>query len=38
MLDWPLVFGELEPLSALREMPEPLLKLEQLKQRVESGG
>ena len=34
-IDWRLVFAELEPLLALRETPENLEKLKQLKSKIE---
>jgi hypothetical protein len=36
-LDWKLVFRELEPLAALRETPEVLERLRELKARIEKG-
>lgn len=36
-LDWRLIREELEPLLALRETPENLDKLEQLRSKVEKG-
>ncbi len=37
VLRWPLVLDELQPLLALRETPENLDKLLQLRARIESG-
>ncbi|TAN48170.1 MAG: hypothetical protein EPN19_16455 [Betaproteobacteria bacterium] len=36
-LDWALIVDELKPLLALRESPENLDRLMQLKQKIESG-
>jgi hypothetical protein len=36
-LDWKLIFAELEPLVALRESPETLERLKQLRAAVEKG-
>lgn len=37
VLDWDLIFGELEPLLELRETPENLERLRKLKAEVERG-